>query len=173
MPSHHSFPRFLKYSINFAWSHIQQTYKFVKENSMSINVTYQCPAPQEPSKSLKFFPEIVFYAEWFTASDLGRPTSGNGRGTADAVAPGDGPATTCMMLQQVLSEGAWKDRLTGEDRQGMTPLFYGHLAALEVAHEVAERLHCIHRHGVIERSPHPTDRAMSTQSRKSCVRRRL
>ena len=32
-----------------------------------------------------------------------------------------------LMLQQVLSEAVWEDRLTKEDRRGMTPLFYGHI----------------------------------------------
>jgi TnpA family transposase len=32
-----------------------------------------------------------------------------------------------LMLQQVLSEEAWEDRLTREDRRGVTPLFYGHI----------------------------------------------
>lgn len=32
-----------------------------------------------------------------------------------------------LMLQQVLTEPQWQDRLTPEDRRGMTPLFYGHI----------------------------------------------
>ena len=32
-----------------------------------------------------------------------------------------------LMLQQVLAEEAWEDRLTREDRRGVTPLFYGHI----------------------------------------------
>lgn len=32
-----------------------------------------------------------------------------------------------LMLQQVLAEEAWDNRLTGEDLRGLTPLFYGHI----------------------------------------------
>ena len=32
-----------------------------------------------------------------------------------------------LMLQQVLAEQAWENRLTKEDRRGVTPLFYGHI----------------------------------------------
>jgi hypothetical protein len=32
-----------------------------------------------------------------------------------------------LMLQQVLAEKAWENRLTDEDLQGLTPLFYGHI----------------------------------------------
>ncbi|NOR67022.1 MAG: Tn3 family transposase [Woeseiaceae bacterium] len=32
-----------------------------------------------------------------------------------------------LMLQQVLAEEAWEDRLTREDLRGVTPLFYGHI----------------------------------------------
>ena len=31
------------------------------------------------------------------------------------------------MLQQVLAEKAWENRLTDEDLRGLTPLFYGHI----------------------------------------------
>ena len=32
-----------------------------------------------------------------------------------------------LMLQQVLSDEAWEERLTTEDQRGVTPLFYGHI----------------------------------------------
>jgi TnpA family transposase len=32
-----------------------------------------------------------------------------------------------LMLQQVLVEKAWENRLTDEDLRGLTPLFYGHI----------------------------------------------
>jgi hypothetical protein len=32
-----------------------------------------------------------------------------------------------LMLQQVLAEKAWENRLTDEDLRGLTPLFYGHI----------------------------------------------
>jgi TnpA family transposase len=32
-----------------------------------------------------------------------------------------------LMLQQVLTESTWEDRLTQEDLRGLTPLFYGHI----------------------------------------------
>jgi hypothetical protein len=32
-----------------------------------------------------------------------------------------------LMLQQVVAEQAWEERLTRHDRRGITPLFYGHI----------------------------------------------
>jgi TnpA family transposase len=32
-----------------------------------------------------------------------------------------------LMLQQVLTEDTWENRLTQEDLRGLTPLFYGHI----------------------------------------------
>ncbi len=32
-----------------------------------------------------------------------------------------------LMLQHVLAEKAWENRLTDEDLRGLTPLFYGHI----------------------------------------------
>jgi hypothetical protein len=32
-----------------------------------------------------------------------------------------------LMIQQVLSESAWKNRLNASDRRGTTPLIYGHV----------------------------------------------
>jgi TnpA family transposase len=32
-----------------------------------------------------------------------------------------------LMLQQVLAENAWENRLTKKDLRGLTPLFYGHI----------------------------------------------
>jgi TnpA family transposase len=32
-----------------------------------------------------------------------------------------------LMLQQVMTEQAWEERLTHDDRRGITPLFYGHI----------------------------------------------
>jgi hypothetical protein len=32
-----------------------------------------------------------------------------------------------LMMQQVLSEQQWRERLQAEDRRAMTPLIYGHI----------------------------------------------
>jgi hypothetical protein len=55
-----------------------------------------------------------------------------------------------LMIQRVLSESAWADRMTAEDKRGLTPLVWGHVnpyghflldmntrLAIETAEEVA------------------------------------
>ena len=39
-----------------------------------------------------------------------------------------------LILQRVLSEAAWEDRLTPEDRRALTPLFYGHVTPYGTFH---------------------------------------
>jgi TnpA family transposase len=39
-----------------------------------------------------------------------------------------------LMLQRVLGEPAWEDRLTPEDRRALTPLFYGHVTPYGTFH---------------------------------------
>ena|SRR5882672_8518757 len=39
-----------------------------------------------------------------------------------------------LMLQRVLSESAWEDRLTAEDRRALTSLFYGHVTLYGTFH---------------------------------------
>jgi TnpA family transposase len=46
-----------------------------------------------------------------------------------------------LMVQDVLADQAWADRLTAEDRRGLTPLFWAHVAPYgEVRLDMARRL---------------------------------
>ncbi|MEU9056432.1 hypothetical protein AB0D37_39605 [Streptomyces sp. NPDC048384] len=46
------------------------------------------------------------------------------------------------MLQAVLAEPAWSGLLTGADRRGLTPLFWGHVRPYgEVKLDMGSRLH--------------------------------
>jgi hypothetical protein len=46
-----------------------------------------------------------------------------------------------LMVQDVLAESEWEDALTAEDRRGLTPLFWTHVAPYgEVRLNMAKRL---------------------------------
>jgi hypothetical protein len=46
-----------------------------------------------------------------------------------------------LMVQDVLADPTWADRLTAEDRRGLTPLFWAHIASYgEVRLDMAHRL---------------------------------
>jgi TnpA family transposase len=51
-----------------------------------------------------------------------------------------------LMVQDVLADQAWADRLTAEDRRGLTPLFWAHVAPYgEVRLDMGRRLSVIPR----------------------------
>jgi TnpA family transposase len=58
-----------------------------------------------------------------------------------------------LMVQDVLADPAWADRLTAEDRRGLTPLFWAHVAPYgEVRLDMGRRL-SLHGTGPMASSP--------------------
>lgn len=58
-----------------------------------------------------------------------------------ARAAGRCPYVNILLVQDVLAEPAWADALTPEDRRGLTPLFWTHIAPYgEVKLNMTKRL---------------------------------